>query len=63
MPGMVSKEAGFQWSSAPRRANSREASGLWYGLTCKDEFKLSDLPSVKVLPQKQQENEVVVKRR
>ena len=50
MPGMVTKEAGFQWSSAPRRANSREASGLWYGLTCKDEFKLSDLPLVKVLP-------------
>lgn len=49
MPGMMTKEAGFQWSSAPRKANSREDSGLWYGLRCKDEFKLPDLPSVKVL--------------
>ena len=62
MPGMMTKEAGFQWSSAPRKANSHEDSGLWYGLRCKDEFKLPDLPSVKVLSQKQQENEVIVKR-
>lgn len=45
MPGMMTKEAGFQWSSAPRRANSREDSGL----RRKDEFKLPDLLSVKVL--------------
>lgn len=62
MPGMMTKEAGFQWSSAPRKANSREDSGLWYGLRCKDEFKLPDLLSVKVLSQKKQENEVIVKR-
>lgn len=62
MPGMMTKEAGFQWSSAPRRANSCEDSGLWYGLRCKDEFKLPDLLSVKALSYKQQENEVVVKR-
>lgn len=30
--GMTTKEVGFQWSSAPRRANSYEASGQWYDL-------------------------------